>query len=96
MLTEYQTLCFICDAPASEIHHLVFGLGLRELADEDGLYVPVCHDCHEEIHSGRNSAKISHLSKIVGQLQWEMEYRENLKDSSSREAFRQRYGRSWL
>lgn len=97
MITEYSSLCIMCDKPASEIHHLIFGNGLRELADEDGLYVPLCHDCHEELHSGRNSARLSRLSKIVGQLQWEKEQVE-AGDSlgSVRNNFRKRYGKSWL
>lgn len=85
MITEFKDICAICGAPKEEIHHLVFGTSGRQLAEEDGLKLPVCSKCHKEIHL--NSAA-SRLSKIVGQLQFEQ--------TGTREQFRQRYGRSFL
>ena len=37
-----------------ETHHLMNGNGLRKRADEDGLVIKVCRDCHNKIHA--NSA----------------------------------------
>jgi hypothetical protein len=99
MITEYKDICLVCGAPAAETHHLVFGRGIRPLADEDGLMVPLCAKCHKEIHYSGTAAA---LSKILGQLQFEDEYmaRASLYGINTREfareAFRKRYGRSYL
>lgn len=87
MITQYKEICLICGKPASEIHHLVYGRGLRELALEDGLEAPLCGSCHKDIHY---SGVAGTMSKIIGQLQWESEHEEG------REGFRKRYGRSYL
>lgn len=100
MITEYSDICVICGKPKQETHHLVFGRGMRELADADGLTIPLCGECHKAIHYNGTAAA---LSKIVGQLQWEYEamaeeypmYLDTLRQGK-REAFRKRYGRSYL
>ena len=94
MLTEYTNICAICGKPKEEIHHLVFGRGLRPLADADGLTIPLCRGCHEAIH--QNGAAGS-LSKIVGQILFEMDLvKKGIPQEIAREQFRKRYGRSYL
>lgn len=85
MITDFENNCFICGSPKSEIHHLVFGVSLRELADEDKLVVPCCQSCHKAIHENSVAAK---MSKIIGQLQFEQNH--------TRKEFLERYGRSYL
>ena len=46
IVTEYDGICFLCGKPAECEHHLLFGAGIRKLAEEDGLKVPLCNDCH--------------------------------------------------
>lgn len=92
IITEYQTICFFCGRPKECDHHLIFGNGLRELAEEDGLKVPCCHRCHnmgrviEQIHG---NVMAERLSKMLGQAIYEA----NIGD---RESFRLRYGKSFL
>lgn len=92
IVTDYDSICIVCGAPAECRHHLIFGNGLRETADKDGLTVPCCNRCHnmgavpETIHGNPMAEK---LSKRLGQAIWEMHY-------GSREEFRERYGRSYL
>lgn len=98
MITEYKDICGICGARSSEIHHLVFGRGLRPLADSDGLTLPVCGKCHKEIHY---NSVASQLSKILGQVAYEAWYMSDFGDAetltkTARESFRTRYGRSYL
>lgn len=88
MITKYENICAICGRAKEETHHLVFGRGLRQLADEDKLTIPLCHDCHSDIHMNGTAAA---LSKMLGQIYWEKEHPEQ-----TREDFRKRYGRSWL
>ena len=87
MITEYKDICVVCGRPKEETHHLVFGRGMRKLADEDGLVIPLCNSCHDVLHE---CGVAGALSKIIGQLQWENEH------DGSREDFRKRYGRSYL
>ena len=67
---------------------------IRKLADDDGLFVPCCRECHNEIHHNGTAGK---LSKIIGQLAFELNenaHKGEIKDA--REKFRTRYGRSYL
>jgi len=101
IVTSYDSVCAICGRPKTATHHLIFGSGLRHLADRDGIYIPICDECHT---SGRfrihDNPVAESLSKIAGQLAWEKDYykigrsTENL--DPAREEFRKRYGRSYL
>lgn len=100
MITEYESVCAVCGKkPKEHTHHLVFGNAKRKLADEDGLTIPVCQECHEMIHKIGAAGK---LSKITGQLEWEKEWLVKRSDlgagarHDAREAFRARYGESYL
>ena len=98
-------------APAECCHHLVFGRGLRELADADGLTIFLTNAEHNMNPNGQRwqvheNAPAEALSKIAGQLAWEKEYIANTLTTTeklkaimykeAREEFRKRYGRSWL
>jgi len=82
-------ICEICGYPADNTHHLIFGNGVRRLADRDGLTIDLCADCHMELH-GNGVASV--LSKMLGQAIWE---RDN-PGETARDKFIARYGRSWL
>lgn len=92
IVTEYTGVCFYCGQPAECQHHLIFGRGLRNLAEEDGLKVPSCNKHHntgridERIHGNPMAEK---LSKMLGQLVYE-------KEIGTREDFRKRYKKSYL
>jgi hypothetical protein len=94
MLTEYKDICVICGKPKEHTHHLIFGWSNRKLCDEDKITAPLCEKCHSEIH---NNGVASGLSKIVGQLLFEMELvKKGVPQEVAREQFRKRYGRSYL
>ena len=93
--------CEICGHGfADHTRHLVFGTASRRLADEDGLTVRICSGCHSAIHS---QAVPGNMSRMMGQLLYE---KRILQDALStlcegpkeevREAFRERYGKSYL
>jgi hypothetical protein len=71
---------------------LLFGKGIRELAEQDGLKVPACNKCHsmgkstERIHENSMAEK---LSKMLGQAIFENRI-------GTREEFQARYGKSYL
>ena len=92
IVTKYKDICIFCGKEAECQHHLIFGRGLRDLAEDDGLKVPSCNKCHnmgsipQRVHENPMAEK---LSKMLGQAIWEKNY-------GDREAFRKRYGRSYL
>lgn len=91
--------CEICgNRYAEDTHHLIYGRGLRKLADEDKLTLKVCGECHkggnDSIHGNTAAGQ---LSKMVGQAMWESRAIANGKtQEQAREEFMKRYGRSWL
>ena len=89
-------------------HHLLFGKGIRSLAEEDGIWIPLTTDEHTassrgtiyQIHDNPAAEK---LSKMCGQLAWEKHYIAEKRglpfediEEEAREAFRKRYQNSWL
>ena len=93
-ITKYMNNCILCGKPNIEIHHCCYGRGIRELADEDALTIPLCRECHEELHKNGVAGK---LSKIIGQLAYEKHLVANGRSEDiARECFRKRYGRSYL
>lgn len=91
-------LCYICGSTnCLAEHHVIFGTGKRQLAEEDGLKVNLCFTCHHRVH---NDTKFKYpyasfngtwqeFLKIIGQ----QAYEEQISD---REHFIKRYGRSYL
>ena len=93
MITEYADYCILCNRPRTDIHHCVFGVGRRNLADEDGLTMPLCDSCHRAIHQG----KMQTLSKIIGQLLYERnKCAEGMTVEEARLSFQRRYFESYL
>ena len=100
-------ICALCGRPADSSHHLVFGSGLRKLADEDSLTIDICNECHtmavkpkDRIHDNPVAEK---LSKMLGQALWEKRYIARQAEmpfddleEEAREKFRDRYGKSYL
>lgn len=92
IVTEYRNICFFCGEAAECEHHLLFGNGIRKLAEKDGLKVPCCNRCHnmgnitERIH---DNIMAERMSKMLGQAMFELKI-------GTREEFRRRYGKSYL
>lgn len=101
-------LCAICGRRAEAEHHLIFGRGMRNLCDEDGLTIPICNHCHNmSTMSIHDHTSAEQLSKMLGQALFERrELIEAIKifdeefaeymDSEARNRFLKRYGRGWL
>lgn len=93
---QYKGYCFFCGAPCRSEHHLLFGKGIRKLAEEDGIKVDACDNCHtigkmlERIHDNPMAEK---LSKMLGQAFYERnECAKGATLDEAREKFRKRYG----
>lgn len=99
IITEYDDYCLFCGRPVEAKHHLIGGPN-RKKAEEDGLKIPCCNNCHNvgdvltRIH-GNPMAEV--MSKMMGQLAWEKRAVAGGKtEKEAREAFRSRYGISYL
>ena len=100
IVTDIKEYCFFCGRPADCNHHLIFGTSNREVADQDGVTVPICNECHNtgkvtgRIHDNPMAEK---LSKMLGQLAWENRHIEaGMHPEMARELFRKRYGKSFV
>lgn len=94
MITKYEDNCIVCGRPTENTHHLCFGRALRKLADNNNLTIPLCMECHEELHKMKVSKA---LSRICGQLAFEKKkVAEGMTEDEARECFRSRYGISYL
>lgn len=91
IITNDFKKCFLCGSSEwIEIHH-IFGASNRKHSTEDGLVVPLCHNCHNEppngIHHNRqNEVKL----KKYGEIIWCQHYGKEPED------FLNRYHRNYL
>ena len=78
-VTKYERYSAFSGSPAECIHHLIFGRGKRQLADDDGIWIPLLHKEHNASETGlkdqvHENPAAEHLSKMAGQLCWEEWY----------------------
>ena len=99
---KYIGYCFFGGRPVfGAEHHLLFGKGIRDKAEQDGLKVPICDDCHttgikiERIHDNPMAEK---LSKMLGQMAYERNIiaEKGCSIEKAREYFRARYGKTYF
>lgn len=78
--------CYLCGrGGVLETHHVVHGSGRRILADQDGLTVKLCPQCHRNLHDfGWNDKDL----QKIGMAAWMREY-------GTKEDFIRRYGRAY-
>ena len=108
VVTRYENYSVFSGSPAECKHHLLFGKGIRDLAEQDGIWIPLLNKEHNMSRSGtvnqiHDNPAAEKLSKIAGQLAWERQYLINKYQlpfddlgEEAREAFRLRYGQSFL
>lgn len=96
-VTDNQEYCFICGISGVSTHHLRSGRGIRNLADADGLFIPLCIKHHDMIHKDR---ALEVMGKALGEMTWLKEYYRKKcgieDDESAKDEFRMRYGKSFL
>lgn len=78
--------CYVCGGRGDELHHCIHGSN-RKLADDDGLTVWLCRECHHRLHS---LGEYDNDLKKIAQAAWEAGKEE------ARHAFIRRYGRNYL
>lgn len=83
--------CYICrrflgveTTAGLQKHHFIHGRGLRELADSDGLFAPICFRHHKALHDDPSHPYDTELKQIA---------QETYLQTHTREEFLKRYGR---
>lgn len=91
-IMQEEKVCFLCGGYNNlECHHIFFGTANRKHSEEDGMKVWLCGErCHRNgknaVHKNRT---VDLKLKMMAQEKWEATY-------GNRNAFRIRYGKSYL
>lgn len=103
ILTDFMGISAFSGSPAECMHHLIFGISNRNLADTDGLILPLTNAEHNlspygtiyQIHDNPAAEK---LSKMLGQMAWEKHHiaETRCSEEEARAHFIKRYGRSFV
>ena len=70
-------------------HHMMKGVAYRWKAEEDGLWIYLCSDCHTYLH-GKNGHQLDVQYKEIAERAWLKHYGKQKKDWIAR------YGKNWL
>ena len=91
---QTKTECYLCHKNMNyglEHHHCLHGTGQRKLADEDGLWVWLCRECHSALHdTGANDRFLQALGQrtyINDQI------KQGYPEDVAREIYFKRYGK---
>lgn len=96
LLESEKGRCFICYRYGPTEKHHIFGSYNRKKSEEDGLFVYLCHSCHNEPPNGVhfNKHRMEWLHKY-GQTIYEARQTE-LTSDEARQKFMERYGKNYL
>ena len=88
IIAKPDNLCYFCARYGNlEKHHCLHGTANRRLADEDGLFVWLCHRCHMQLHDKGIGDK---GLQIVAEKAWMQRYGKTEED------FIKRYGKNYI
>lgn len=99
LLDTKKGICFRCGTYGPTEKHHIFGGPNRRLSEEDGLYVYLCHNCHNEppdgVHFNKRNMQMLHAA---GQMHWEMWkiIIYGITAEEARQKFMERYGKNYL
>lgn len=84
--------CYLCGREGDlQLHHALHGGANRRLADEDGLWVWLCHRCHMDLHDrGEGDKELQALAE----KKW-IEWNYPNDPEKGQEEFIKRYGKSY-
>lgn len=89
-IISQRVQCFHCGSENRlQRHHMLKGVAYRWKAEEDGLWVYLCADCHSYLH-GKNGHELDQQYKQTAERAWLKHYRKKIPD------FIRRYGKNYL
>lgn len=100
-IVDQSDLCFFCGKPKEAEHHLVFGMSLRNIAENDGIKIGICnthHNMGEITRRIHGNTMAERMSKMIGQLVWEKHEiaEKGITEEEARKKFIERYGRNFI
>ncbi|MCQ2087984.1 MAG: hypothetical protein MJZ37_08010 [Bacilli bacterium] len=98
-IIDQGSTCIFC-AAAGEEHHWIFGMSLREIAENQGIKSNVCrmhHTSGEITRCIHGNSMAERLSKMYGQACWERHYiaENHCSEQKAREKFMEIFGISF-
>ena len=88
---DRKGVCFLCKKHMATEKHHIFGAANRKKSDEIGLFVHLCHYCHNEPPNGVHfNAKANYNLRKIGQKAAMMHYGWSIED------FRLIFGKNYL
>ncbi len=90
IMTTEKGKCFLCGAYGQTEKHHVFGGALRRLSEKFGLWVYLCHRCHNEPPDGVHFNQKKNLS-LKAQVQIRAMYIYGWTVEQFRKLFRKSY-----
>lgn len=72
--------CYICGQPATDVHH-IFNAANKKKSEKYGLLMPLCFNCHYEIHNvpGKMNSTKEFGQRIFEQYYPELDFLEIFK-----------------
>ncbi len=99
LLNTQKGICYLCGKYGStELHH-IFGAANRTKSERYGLFVHLCHGCHNEPPNGVHfNAKRRARLQAKGQAAFEARYMYEIRcgQDMAREAFIKEFGRNYI
>lgn len=99
MPTEKGT-CYLCGQNNGfERHHCIHGTANRQIAEQEGLWVYLCHECHRSgKHSVHGCKSTDLMIEQDAQSVWETQYiiKNNATQEEARTAWIKLFGKSYI
>lgn len=93
IVQQTKEVCFICGAYTTIRHHLCHGTGLRQVSEQEGLWVYLCNSHHHYLHDLPTHPHDQEL-KELGQRAWiSQKVKEGYSNEQAREMWLNRIGR---
>ena len=89
IIVDDMSQCLICGRPYPEEHHCIFGYGNRDLSDDYGLVIPLCHEHHRGNTGVHQNRDMDLGIKAMAQRAFE-------KKVGSRDDWMRLFGRNYL
>ena len=72
IMTEDWEHCFVCGRERQQVHHVIGG-AYRKKSEKFGLIIPICNECHREVHDSPNQ-ELNKKLKANAQADFQMDH----------------------
>lgn len=64
IITDDLETCYVCGKPRQQFHHII-GAAYRKKSEKYGLIIPICEQCHREVHDSPDQRLNKRLKAIA-------------------------------